>query len=316
VHTDPGASATVSSGGPSNARRLRTRTDHPPTRRSLLTSAAAVTIAGVFAVPVAASPRADVPAVAIVIDVAESAQGTMPADLWRKLALAALHARSVRAERGTRIPDDAECRAVHAAFAVLAQFSRATRLPGFAQDPDRAYAVARLTIRDCVTGATASKVVRIESDPLTAADRIDPEAAAERVWDRPVRVAFQRDPVALPALAITAAPPLTATPPVAVAARGGAPAAIARVIRIEDGTIVVNGVPFAVTQLLRDYADGAGHPHAPIMLIVTGVDGRLATASVVGDGRPNIGDRVDAAPAAGATPAASTSPTPSPAPRP
>ncbi len=135
-----------------------------PARRSPA-AAAALAAAVLAAAPAAAGTHADVPAL-IVTDVAPGARSTMPERLWRKLAVELLHARDVAADEGAVLPDAARCRGAHALYAVLATFDRAMRLPGLAQDPDRAYAVARITVRNCTTNDVATKMLRIESDPV------------------------------------------------------------------------------------------------------------------------------------------------------
>ncbi|HEX3549317.1 MAG TPA: hypothetical protein VHT53_03030 [Candidatus Elarobacter sp.] len=176
------------------------------TRRSLAALLAVALTGGAFEAGVAA-PRASAPPVLLVTDVGDGAQGTMPAALWRKLAIEALHARTTAAESGTALPDAAQCRGAGAEYAVLATFDRALRLPGLAQDPGRAYAIARITVRDCATGEVATKAIRIESDPIAPLERGDPEASAPRVWDRAVRAAFARDPIVFGARATSSPAP-------------------------------------------------------------------------------------------------------------
>jgi hypothetical protein len=225
------------------------------------------------AVSAAAAPRSAVPATVLVVaDVGESAQRTMPSALWRKLAVEYVGARTVTAEDGTALPDDAHCRSAHALYAVLATFERATRLPGMQQDTDRAYGIARFTVRNCLTGIVApAKTVRVESDPLSEADRGDYEPNAERTWERAVRRTLAREPLIL--------------------------TAVARIVRVENGVVFLeSGGGFAVNQVLRDFADTNAKPHAPIELVVLDVSGKYVQASIVGNVTPHVGDYVEAAP--------------------
>jgi hypothetical protein len=218
--------------------------------------------------------------VLLVADVGESAQRTLPGPLWRKLVADYLGARAVAVEDGAALPDEARCRSAHAAYAVLATFDRAMRLPGFAQDTDRAYGVARFTVRNCLTGVVApTKTVRVESEPLTEAARGEGDAAvAAAMWQRAVQVSFTHDPLVL-------------GPPPAPAARR------ARIATIVDGTIYLDRDDgFAVNQVLRDYADRNAHPHAPIQLVVVEVTRRYVATTVLGSGTPHVGDYVDATP--------------------
>ena len=235
---------------------------------------AAVLALAALAGPAAAAPRAGVPAtVLIVADVGESAQRSMPAALWRKLVVEYVGARAATAEDGTALPDDARCRSAHALYAVFATFDRATRLPGVAQDTDRIYAIARFTVRNCLTGfVSPSKMIRVESEPRSEADRGDFEPNTERTWENAVRATFARNPLVLPA--------------------------VARIVRVENGVVYLEGgaAGFAINQVLRDFADADAKPHAPIELVVLDISGKFIQASIVGKSVPHVGDYVEAAP--------------------
>ena len=222
--------------------------------------------------PAAAASGAPIPAhVLVVTDVGEGAQLTMPASLWRKLAVEYVGARSVTAEDGTTLPDDARCRSDHALYAVFATFDRAMRLPGFAQDTSRAYGIARFTVRNCLTGTvSATKTVRIESDPISDAER-EHDFSAERLWERAARTSLARDPLAL--------------------------LAVARIVSVnDDGVILDTGGAFSVNQVVRAFADANAKPYAvPVELLVLNLAGKYAQASVLGKGTPHVGDYVEAA---------------------
>lgn len=228
--------------------------------------------------PAASAGNAPGPAgtVLVVADVGESAQSTLPGALWRKLVVDYVGAHPVIAEDGTALPDETRCRSAHAAYAVFATFDRAMRLPGFAQDTDRAYGIARFTVRNCQTGAIAAmKTIRVESEPLVEAARGEGDPAiAAAMWQRAVRASLARDPLVL-------APPVRT----------------ARIATIVDGVVYLDSTDgFAVNQQLRDYADRDAHPHAPIRLVVVEVTRRYVATSVVGTGTPHVGDYVDTAP--------------------
>ncbi|HEY6236560.1 MAG TPA: hypothetical protein VIW69_15785 [Candidatus Elarobacter sp.] len=225
----------------------------------------------------AASAVAPAPGTVLVVaDVGESAQSTLPGALWRKLVVDYVGAHAVVAEDGTALPDEARCRSAHATYAVFATFDRAMRLPGFAQDTDRAYGIARFTVRNCQTGVVAPmKTVRIESEPLAEAARGEGDAAvAAGMWQRAVRMSLAHDPLVL-------APPVHT----------------ARIASIIDGVVFLDITDgFALNQMLRDYADRNAHPHAPIQLLVVEVTRRYVATSVVGSGTPHVGDYVDTTP--------------------
>jgi hypothetical protein len=229
------------------------------------------------AAPAASAVGPSSPATVLVVaDVGESAQSTMPGALWRKLVVDYVGARPVVAEDGTALPDEARCRSAHAAYAIFATFDRAMRLPGFAQDTDRAYGIARFTVRNCLTGVVAPlKTVRIESEPLAEAARGEGDAAvAAGMWQRAVRISLARDPLVL-------APPVRT----------------ARIASVVDGVVYLDKSDgFTVNEILRDYADRNAHPHAPIQLIVVEVNRRYVATSVVGNGTPHVGDYVETMP--------------------
>jgi hypothetical protein len=230
------------------------------------------------AAPAAAAPLGPAPtAVLVVADVGENARRSMPAEVWRKLA-ADYVGRSASAEDGTALPDDARCRSANAQYAVLATFDRATRLPGLAQDTDRAYGIARFTVRNCLTGAvSATKTVRIESEPLTPSDRQEDEITAAHTWERAVRATLSREPLLLPR-------------------ELPAPAAVARVIRVDSDLVVlqISGT-LSMNQVLRDVSDANAKPHAPFELVVVELAGKYVVAHITGNHTAHVGDYVEPA---------------------
>jgi len=232
------------------------------------------------ALPAAAAPPGPAPnAVLVVTDVGENARRSMPAAVWRKLA-ADYVGRSASAEDGTALPDDARCRSAHAQYAVLATFDRATRLPGLAQDTDRAYGVARFTVLNCMTGTvSATKTVRIESEPLTPSDRSEDEVTAARTWERAVRASLSKEPLLLPRE--TPAP---------------APVAVARVVRVENDLVVLQITgSVAMNQVLRDVSDASGKPHPPFELVVVELAGKYVVAHITGNHSAHVGDYIETA---------------------
>ncbi|MDB5026369.1 MAG: hypothetical protein JWO66_58 [Candidatus Eremiobacteraeota bacterium] len=237
-----------------------------------LLSPLAVALAAAFVAPAAAAPAGPPTTVLLVADVGENVQRSMPKALWRQLAADYVGSRKVILEEGTVLPDAARCRDAHVTYAVLATFDRATRLPGFAHDTDRAYGIARFTVRNCVTGTVSpTKTLRVESDPLPPSDRGELEVVGERTWERAIRRALSREPLVLNA--------------------------VARVVRIENGVLFLESADrFALHQLLRDFADPTGKPHPPIELVVLDMTGKFVQAGLVGAGSPHVGDYVEAVP--------------------
>jgi len=251
--------------------------------------AAVAVLAAVLTASADAAPRVQA-SVLIVADVGESAQPSMPAELWRKLVVEYVGARTATAEDGTALPDEARCRAAHALYAVFATFERAMRLPGLAQDPDRIYGIARFTVRNCVTGVVAPvKAVRVESDPLSEAQRGDFEPVSERTWDHAIRTTLARNPLDLPAATLTT----TTAGGVTILTTGPT----GRIVRVDDDIVYIQtSGGFVLYQIVDDVADRDAKPHPPIELVVQEVNGKYLTATVTGkNGRPRVGDYVQAA---------------------
>jgi hypothetical protein len=236
-----------------------------------LVASLAVLLAAAPAAPVSAQVlRGTSATVLVTASVDENATRMMPQALWRKLATEYAGGRTVTAEDGTALADEARCRSARALYAVLATFERATRLPGLGQDTDRSYAVARFTVRNCLTGVvTPAKAIRLESDPLSEAARGDFEPNAERTWERSVRATLARNPLVLTS-------------------------AFARITRVDGGVVFLEGGKFQVNQVLRVFADADARPRAvPIELVVLDISGKLTQASVIGNVSPKIGDYVE-----------------------
>jgi len=188
----------------------------------------ATALAAALAVP---GPAGGAPVTVLVAaPVGEGAQQMMPAALWVRLVTDYLSGAKIVVDVESMLPDQERCRASRAGYAVLATFDRAPRLPGTAQDTDRAYAVARITVRNCATGAVLpTKVFRLESDPVTASERTGDEATAELEWVRPVHLTLGRYPLAAPkpptSATSTTAPPTPTPEPSATAAPSPSPSA-------------------------------------------------------------------------------------------
>lgn len=302
---------------------------------SALTAALA---AAVLAHP---GPASSAPPVTVLVaaPVGEGAQQMMPAALWLRLVSEDIGPVTVVSDLETTMPDQERCRAAHAAFAVLATFDRAPRLPGIAQDTDRAYAVARLTVRNCATGVvSAMKIVRLESDPIGVSERLGP-ANAERLWTRPVRATLAREPLGIVAArkvakaSASAAPatmpsPSSSKPPTsspaatatvvpaspAVAARAPAPQYVAHVSGFRDGIVyLADATGLMPSQVVYDIGPADRQWHEPIELVIDIAQRRLVTATVLGRGTPHAGDIVTLSPPS-PTPEASVMPVPSAAP--
>jgi hypothetical protein len=275
--------------------RPRRRTDgfgpeRPGVRRFPAITAALAAAALAVPAPVPGAPIT----VLVAAPVGEGAQQTMPAALWLRLVSEYVGPAKIVADVESTMPDQERCRAAHASYALLATFDRAPRLAGTAQDTDRAYAVARLTLRDCATGVVSPpRIIRLESDPVAESDRTGDLAAAERQWARPVQVALAHEPLAL----VKAAPIVTHA---------------ARVSRVRDGVVFLDGAAgFVVSQVVFDYAGADGQAHVPVQLVVTEVDHKYVATTILGRGTPRTGDYV-----AASAPTPTPSPTPTPTPTP
>jgi len=126
--------------------------------------------------------------VLVATTVGENARRTMPPELWQKLVDGFVYARNIVHFAGTGTPTIGDCKAAKAAYAVTAQFDLAPRLPGLGQDPDRKYAMARVTLLNCITGvASAERTFQFESQPLTQAQAGDFEPNESETWSRTVQ---------------------------------------------------------------------------------------------------------------------------------
>ena len=170
----------------------------------------------------------------------EGAPETMTPELWQQIARDYVGAKT--SLDGNSLPAAADCRAKGAAFAVLATFDRIAMLPGGApRDPDRAYAIARFAVRNCIDGTEGpTKAVVLESEPLESALQQN-DALGARVWARPVRNTLAHNP-----LRLTLTPEASAAVVAQSAARPGASplpvmpnTAISRISKIVAGDEVL-----------------------------------------------------------------------------
>jgi hypothetical protein len=184
-----------------------------PAAIAVLVAVAAATVAPAGSAPVRGAPMT---VVLVAAPVGEGAQQTMPAALWLRLVSQYVGRAKIVTDAEATMPDAERCRAAHAAYAVLATFDRLPRLPGMAQDTDRAYAIARFTVRNCATGEVMpARIVRLESDPPDESVRAGDEAGAEQRWAHAVQLALAHQSPLLPRAANAAksspAPKPTAT---------------------------------------------------------------------------------------------------------
>jgi hypothetical protein len=173
-----------------------------PAAIAVLVAVAAATVAPAGSAPVRGAPMT---VVLVAAPVGEGAQQTMPAALWLRLVSQYVGRAKIVTDAEATMPDAERCRAAHAAYAVLATFDRLPRLPGMAQDTDRAYAIARFTVRNCATGEVIpARIVRLESDPPDESVRAGDEAGAEQRWAHAVQLALAHQPPLFPRAASAA----------------------------------------------------------------------------------------------------------------
>jgi hypothetical protein len=217
----------------------------------------ALFVAGLTTSPAPAAGRRTSPVTVLVAaSVAESARRTMPPALWTRLVTDYVNASKVVPFTGTGAPTREDCRAANAVFAVNATFELAPRLPGTAQDSDRKYAIAHITLLNCITGTVApERAVRFESDPLSNANAGDFEPNVEFTWARPVRDRLAHDQLEL--------------------------AGVARITRVEGPFLYIDGVGSSITlnMVMRVFADKNGQPRKPVEMVVTDLNGRFIQAT-------------------------------------
>jgi hypothetical protein len=243
--------------------------------RRIATLCLALFVAGLAASPTLAAGRRTSPVTVLVAaNVADSARRTMPPALWARLVADYVNANKVVPFTGTGAPTREDCHAANAAFAVTANFELAPRLPGTAQDSDRKYAIAHITLMNCITGTIApERTVRFESDPLSNANAGDFEPNVEFTWARPVRDRLSREQLEL--------------------------AGVARVTRVDGPFLYIDGIGSSITlnMVMRAFADKNGQPRTPVEMVVTDINGRLIQATydtmIPGVVPPKPGDYVE-----------------------
>jgi len=251
--------------------------------------------------------------------VGENARRTMPPELWQKLVDSFVYARNVVHFAGSGTPTIGDCKAAKAAYAVTAQFDLAPRLPGLGQDPDRKYAMARVTLLNCITGvASPERTFQFESQPLSQAQAGDFEPNESETWSRTVQTRLGKlalEPGGLAGAAratrtvvITSTTPgvprggsapraasgnASGTASVTVTARGPATTngvantttvQVERYARIKrvDGDFVylsVTGYTLIPDEILRTFADKDGNERPYLELVVTEVSSQSIQAS-------------------------------------
>jgi hypothetical protein len=283
--------------------------------------------------------------VLVATTVGENARRTMPPELWQKLIDSFVYARSVVHFTGTGTPTIGDCKAAKAAYAVTAQFDLSPRLPGLGQDPDRKYAMARVTLLNCITGvASPERTFQFESQPLSQAQAGDFEPNESETWTRTVqsrmgKLALEPGGLAGAARATRTAVITSTTPGIA---RGNAPASVtvtargpvnakgvattttttvqveryARIKRV-DGDFVylsVTGYNLIPDEIMQTFADKDGNERPYLELVITEVSSQEIQATfdrrAKGFVMPHVGDYLE--PLGAPTPGPAPSPTATP----
>jgi hypothetical protein len=250
------------------------------------------------AAPVLAAGRGPVPVTVLVATtVSENARRTMPPELWQKLVDEYVFATKIIHFAGTGSPTLADCKAAKAVYAVTASFDLAPRLPGFAQDPDRKYAMARVSALNCVTGVPApERTIRFESQPLSQAQAGDFEPNVSEMWGRTVR-----DRLGKLSLDRAGAPETPGTPGAAGARGGAVVSGLARITRIDGATVFFTpgGYPLFPSQVVQVFANKDGVARPLVELVITDVTRREIEATfnsrAPGFVMPQIGDFIQPA---------------------
>jgi len=249
--------------------------------------------------------------------VGENARRTMPPELWQKLVDSFVYARNVVHFAGSGTPTIGDCKAAKAAYAVTAQFDLAPRLPGLGQDPDRKYAMARVTLLNCITGvASPERTFQFESQPLSQAQAGDFEPNESETWSRTVATRMGKlalEPGGLAGAArATRTVVITSTTPagprpatasraasgpasVTVTARGPATAngvastttttvqveRYARIKRIDGdfAYLTVTGYTLIPDEIMRTFADKDGNERPYLELVITEVNSQAIQAT-------------------------------------
>jgi hypothetical protein len=277
--------------------------------------------------------------VLVATTVGENARRTMPPELWQKLIDGFVYARNIVHFAGSGTPTIGDCKAAKAAYAVTAQFDLSPRLPGLGQDPDRKYAMARVTLLNCITGvASPERTFQFESQPLSQAQAGDFEPNESETWSRTVQTRMGKlalEPGGLAgAKRATRVAVITSTTP---AGPRGAPASVtvtarapanakgaattttttvqveryARIKRV-DGDFVyltVTGYNLIPNEIMQTFADKDGNERPYLELVITEVSSQEIQATfdrrAKGFVMPHVGDYLEplGAPTPGPAPA-------------
>jgi hypothetical protein len=256
--------------------------------------------------------------------VGENARRTMPPELWQTLVDSFVYARNIVHFTGSGTPTIGDCKAAKAAYAVTARFDLAPRLPGLGQDPDRKYAMARVTLLNCITGvASAERTFAFESQPLSAAQAGDFEPSESETWSRTVRDRLGK--LALEPGGLAGASRATRTAVVTTAAKGPGtktnanPNAVpveryARIKRIEGDIVflTVSGYRLVPDEVMTIFADKDGNARPPVELVITEASTREIQATfdtrAKGFVMPHVGDYLEPLGASTPAPVPSASP--------
>jgi hypothetical protein len=204
--------------------------------------------------------------------VADTARAAMSPSLWGKLLADWVGAAQVVAFPNG-LPALGDCKSAGADFMVAAPFELRPRLPGMPNSSGRVAARTELTITNCLTGSVVyDQTVDLDSEPpADPATGID--AAAIAMWAKDVPAELVKYPAFF--------------------------SRIARIVRVEPTTALVDLHGAKPGDVMRIYATSAGKLKAPIYLTVkrqVGKNAEVTFSTLAGVAPPAVGDFVEPVP--------------------
>ena len=207
--------------------------------------------------------------VLVAAPVSDDARLAMSQSLWGKLIADWIGAvQLVTFPSGP--PTLADCKTAGADFMVAAPFDLRPRLPGMPKPIERAAARTEIMITNCLTGTVVyDQRINLDGEP-PADSSTDPDAAAQAMWSKDVPETLAKYPAFF--------------------------SRIARVIKIQGPTALVDLSGAKPGDVMRVYASSTGKPRPAIYLTVKrplGKNAEVTFSTGNGAAQPALGDFVE-----------------------
>jgi hypothetical protein len=201
--------------------------------------------------------------------VSDDARLVMSQSLWGKLIADWIGAVQLVAFP-SGLPALADCKTAGADFTVGAPFDLRPRLPGMPNSPGRVAARTEITITNCLTGTVVyDQAINIDSEPPPDSST-DPDTAAQTLWAKDVPQTLAKNPAFF--------------------------SRIARVVKVQAPTALVDLNGAKPGDVMRVYASSTGKARPPIYLTVKrqlGKNAEVTFSTASGGAQPAVGDFVE-----------------------